>query len=113
MGREFLKYFESSNVYVCRNCKTHLSTKIQVISKNFNGKFGRCFLIDKMLNINEGPKEEKNLMTGLHVVRDIFCKGCSAYSGWTYVEAYEISEKYKEGKFIMERNQVLKHDWTY
>jgi hypothetical protein len=83
------------------------------MSKNFNGKFGRCFLVSKMLNIRQGPKEEKSLMTGLHIIRDIFCKGCNTYCGWTYVEAYEISEKYKEGKFILERNKVVKQEWAY
>jgi len=66
-----------------------------------------------MINLNEGPREEKILLTGVHIVKDIFCKGCKAYAGWTYVTAYEATEKYKEGKFILERNQVVKLDWNY
>lgn len=42
-------------------------------------------------------------MTGLHTVCDIFCKRCKGMVGWTYLRAYESSQKYKEGKFIIEK----------
>ena len=43
------------------------------------------------------------LITGLHSVNDIFCKRCKNMIGWTYSKAYEPSQKYKEGKFIIEK----------
>lgn len=43
------------------------------------------------------------LITGLHSVCDIFCKRCENMLGWTYAKAYESSQKYKEGKFIIEK----------
>lgn len=43
------------------------------------------------------------LITGLHSVSDIFCKRCKLLVGWTYDKAYETSQKYKEGKFIIEK----------
>lgn len=42
------------------------------------------------------------MTTGRHVVRDISCRICSEIVGWKYDRAYETSEKYKEGKFILE-----------
>ncbi|KAF4317571.1 hypothetical protein BBO99_00006803 [Phytophthora kernoviae] len=42
------------------------------------------------------------LMTGLHVVLDLYCNTCWSPVGWKYKEAHEASEKYKEGKFILE-----------
>lgn len=42
------------------------------------------------------------MTTGRHVVRDIACKQCGDTVGWKYDKAYEASEKYKEGKFILE-----------
>ena len=58
------------------------------------------------------------MMTGMHRVSDIHCKACMKLLGWTYVGpfsysrlkiyAYEQSEKYKEGKFIIERACALK-----
>ena len=42
-------------------------------------------------------------MTGLHTVCDIHCKRCKRVVGWTYSKAYEQSQKYKEGKFVIEK----------
>lgn len=42
------------------------------------------------------------MTTGRHVVRDITCRQCKETVGWKYDKAYEGSEKYKEGKFILE-----------
>ncbi len=42
-------------------------------------------------------------MTGLHSVSDIFCCECKARLGWKYLEAFEMSQKYKEGKFVVEK----------
>jgi len=36
-------------------------------------------------------------------VCDINCKRCDTLVGWTYTKAYEPSQKYKEGKFIIEK----------
>lgn len=48
-------------------------------------------------------------MTGLHTVKSVICVGCQQVIGWTYVYAYEESEKYKEGKFIVEREYMAKN----
>ena len=64
---------------------------------------GRAFLFDHCVNVDIGPAEERPLMTGLHSVSDIFCKRCKGLVGWTYIKAYEASQKYKEGKFILEK----------
>jgi len=42
------------------------------------------------------------MTTGRHIVRDIQCRQCKEVVGWKYDKAYESSEKYKEGKFILE-----------
>ena len=36
------------------------------------------------------------------MVRDIKCRNCGNTVGWKYDKAYEATEKYKEGKFILE-----------
>ena len=112
MGKFFLMYEEGHNVYVCKVCKAHLSSRSKVLAKTFKGKYGRSFLVSKMINVGLGPEEEKILLTGIHVVQDVRCINCDCYVGWAYVRAYEASEKYKEGKFIMERNLVVKNDWV-
>jgi len=42
------------------------------------------------------------MTTGKHIVRDISCVSCKSVVGWKYDRAYEPSEQYKEGKFILE-----------
>ena len=63
-----------------------------------------------MVNVNSGPTENRLLLTGLHVVADIYCNGCETRLGWKYVEAFEESQKYKEGKFILEKAMILKEE---
>lgn len=46
------------------------------------------------------------MTTGMHIVRDMFCIGCMYPVGWKYEKAYEESQKYKEGKFILERSKL-------
>lgn len=55
-----------------------------------------------MVNIEQGEPSERSMTTGRHIVRDINCKQCKETVGWKYDKAYESSEKYKEGKFILE-----------
>jgi hypothetical protein len=43
------------------------------------------------------------MTTGRHTVRDIACRQCKEVVGWKYDKAYESTEKYKEGKFILEQ----------
>ena len=67
---------------------------------------------------------DRQMTTGNHTVRDIYCVKCGETLGWKYVRifsketfrcggrsmglcqdrAYETSQKYKEGKYILERN---------
>lgn len=42
------------------------------------------------------------MTTGRHLVRDIHCRQCKEKVGWLYDKAFEASEKYKEGKYILE-----------
>lgn len=79
-----------------------------------------------------GEKEDRSMLTGLHTVADIFCVGCGSIVGWKYVRlegsdlkriqffsmflvatiylddffqvtAHDKSQKYKEGKSVLER----------
>ena len=52
------------------------------------------------------------LITGLHSVCDIYCVDCQSLLGWKYEKAFEESQKYKEGKFILEKTKLSKVEWT-
>lgn len=55
-----------------------------------------------VVNVETGEPSERNMTTGRHIVRDIQCRQCKEVVGWKYDKAYESTEKYKEGKFILE-----------
>ncbi|KAK4479150.1 hypothetical protein RD792_014661 [Penstemon davidsonii] len=121
MGRLFLIYLEG-NTYTCKHCATHLALARDVISKSFTSRHGKAYLFDKVLyrpniillydsvNVTVGEKEDRMMITGVHTVVDIFCVGCGSILGWKYEAAHDKSQKYKEGKFILERFKVLGPD---
>mmetsp|Transcript_4441 Transcript_4441/g.5601 ORF Transcript_4441/g.5601 Transcript_4441/m.5601 type:complete len:113 (-) Transcript_4441:1588-1926(-) len=108
MGIPFTERLEDGEIYVCRNCQTHLTKAHSLISKHFTGKTGKAFLFGKLCNYTAGPQEDRDLRTGKHVCADIFCAQCFRNIGWTYIHAYEETEQYKVGKFILERALVEK-----
>lgn len=75
---------------------------VSLSSQNFRGQHGKAFLFNNVVNINQAEAVERSMTTGRHVVRDITCRQCKETVGWKYDKAYETSEKYKEGKFILE-----------
>ncbi|CDP12662.1 unnamed protein product [Coffea canephora] len=109
MGRLFLTNLEG-NHYSCKHCHAHLALTDDLISRSFHSKHGKAYLFDKAVNVTIGEKEERMMMTGMHTVVDIFCVGCGSLVGWKYESAFEKSQKYKEGKYILERFKVLGPD---
>ncbi|KAL6987799.1 hypothetical protein U1Q18_013546 [Sarracenia purpurea var. burkii] len=105
MGRLFLITLEG-NIYSCKHCQTHFALAEDILSKSFHSRHGKAYLFKKVVNVTVGEKEERMMMTGMHTVVDIFCVGCGSIVGWKYEAAYEKSQKYKEGKFILERFKV-------
>mmetsp|Transcript_35790 Transcript_35790/g.48316 ORF Transcript_35790/g.48316 Transcript_35790/m.48316 type:complete len:99 (-) Transcript_35790:128-424(-) len=53
------------------------------------------------------------MLTGKHTVCDIYCKVCTVIIGWSYIKAHEEDQKYKEGKFIIERAYITKKPSGY
>ena len=74
---------------------------------------GRAYLFDQCVNVDVGPAEDRRLITGMHSVCDIYCKRCKTTVGWTYAKAYEFSQKYKEGKFIIEKINLHMEESDY
>lgn len=59
-------------------------------------------------NIIAGPKQERNLITGVYTVAGVYCTNCGEELGWKYIQASEARQKFKEGKFIIERAKITK-----
>lgn len=90
--------------------RAHLANHDELISKSFQGSQGRAYLFNSVVNIGCGQAEERVLLTGLHAVADIYCDCCKTVLGWKYEQAYESSQKYKEGKFIIELAHMIKEN---
>ena len=75
--------------------------------KAFRGQHGKAYLFLHVVNVNESQPEERQMTTGRHTVRDISCCQCGTVVGWKYDRAWEVGERYKEGKFILEAELLV------
>ncbi|KAK0537844.1 hypothetical protein OC835_001615 [Tilletia horrida] len=92
-----LRYLpDSVPMYVCAKCGAHLALQDELISKAFSGRDGKAYLFFSVLNARLGAKEDRQLLTGVHTVADLHCEGCGVNIGWTYLKAWESSQRYKE-----------------
>ncbi|KAH7308659.1 hypothetical protein B0I35DRAFT_442379 [Stachybotrys elegans] len=74
--------------------------------QNFRGHHGKAYLFHKAVNIDIAGPEEMNMTTGRHIVRNVICRRCKEIVGWKFDKAFEPSEKYKEGKLILEAELI-------
>lgn len=83
------------------------------------------------VNVKVGTPTPRVLITGMHTVADISCANCNTLVGWCYVRALRMlhhqplltaalqiaadddSQKYKEGKYVLEKTRIIKENgWT-
>lgn len=91
-------FISTCPTYSCAQCGTTLALQDELISKAFSGRDGKAFLFFSILNSKIGPKEDRQLLTGLHTVADLSCNTCQKSVGWCYLRAFEASQRYKEGE---------------
>ncbi|CAI9787729.1 unnamed protein product [Fraxinus pennsylvanica] len=96
--------------YKCKFCKTPLALADELVSKAFHCRNGKAYLFNNAANIKVGTLEERMMLSGMHTVADIFCCRCGQIVGWKFVAAHEKSQKYKEGKFVLERGMIVDGD---
>ncbi|KAL1682791.1 hypothetical protein EV122DRAFT_287049 [Schizophyllum commune] len=118
--------YEGKPVYSCSNCSAVIVSLLAPFfqradawlnprdaPKTFSGREGRGFLAHSATNVRLGQKEDRPLMTGVHTVADITCLGCGDRLGWYYHKAADPSQKYKEGKYVLEKEKLVKeNNWT-
>lgn len=111
MGLLFVQSLPGPKVFKCKCCRVDSASPDAIISKDFQGCYGRAYLFKHVVNISLGPSEDRQLLTGLHTVNDIYCSCCQRLLGWRYEKAYDEDQKYKEGKYILEKARLLKEGW--
>lgn len=60
----------------------------------------------QVVNLQQSEVQDRVMLTGRHMVRDVSCKNCNSKLGWMYEFATEESQRYKEGRVILERALV-------
>ncbi|MBA0809349.1 hypothetical protein Gohar_025011 [Gossypium harknessii] len=83
------------------------SLSFSLFVQSFHCRRGKAYLFNNVVNITVGDLEERMMISGIHTVADIFCCCCGQIVGWKYEAAYEKSQKYKEGKFVLERGRIV------
>jgi len=106
MGRVFLCHLGGTRIFACASCETPLTNRAELISTRFTGATGRAFLFNRVVNLSFSEVQDRVMLTGRHMVRDVSCKSCEAKLGWIYEFATEDSQRYKEGRVILERALV-------
>lgn len=110
MGRIFLEHIGGTRLFSCATCYTVLTNRTELISTRFTGATGRAFLFKRVVNLTYSEVQDRVMLTGRHMVRDVSCKNCSAKLGWIYEFATEDNQRYKEGRVILERALVTESD---
>ncbi|KAG5616252.1 hypothetical protein H5410_016076 [Solanum commersonii] len=85
-------------IYSCKRCGTHLALSENLVPR---------------VNVTSGEIENRIMVTGMHTVADIFCVCCGSIVGWKYETAHEKSQKYKEGKSVLERFKISGPDGSH
>lgn len=100
-------------LFRCQQCTLPLALTDSLVSRAFQGSSGPAILVRNACNVKEGERENKVLMSGRHVIASIRCTGCDTELGWRYFVSPDSSQKYKEGKYILEKSRIYKDNaWS-
>ncbi|KAL5262290.1 hypothetical protein ACHWQZ_G007870 [Mnemiopsis leidyi] len=102
MGKLFLEHPGGRRLYACASCMTVLTNKRSLVSTTFHGMSGSAYLFNSVVNVLRGDSRTTDMRTGRHIVRDVYCKRCQKYVGWTYEYAMSADQRYKEGMYVLE-----------
>ncbi|KAG9156700.1 hypothetical protein Leryth_006658 [Lithospermum erythrorhizon] len=72
---------------------------------NIMSRRGRGLLFRHTSNVVEGPAEDRQMISGIHNVADVFCSDCQECLGWKYIKTIH---KYKEGRTVITKSKIAK-----
>ncbi|EPQ57755.1 hypothetical protein GLOTRDRAFT_21127, partial [Gloeophyllum trabeum ATCC 11539] len=70
--------------------------------QSFNGFAGKAALFGFTSHVTLSAPTTRLMYTGAHTIQELSCARCCAYLGWKILRAHEWSEKWKEGRFLLE-----------
>ena len=94
-----------SGFLFCRACHTAILSPSLIESDQYQGGLGPAFLSLGSINsvYSHDSGYETQYTTGVYVVCDVKCKNCAVLLGKKYLISRDPSNKYKEGKILMEQ----------
>ncbi|XP_010688131.2 protein yippee-like At3g08990 [Beta vulgaris subsp. vulgaris] len=117
MGRLFL-ITSQDDYYTCKYCGTPLGLPADIISKSLHCRHGTAYLFKNIVNITVEENVPPvviigtGVLGGMQKVEEIFCVRCGSDVGWKYEDADELSQRYKQAKFMLGRKQLL-NPWEH
>ncbi|KAL6928199.1 hypothetical protein ACO0SA_002931 [Hanseniaspora valbyensis] len=94
--------------FKCRKCSNKLCLKENLLSVDYTGLFGKCILLGpKMFNVNYINERLTEMITATYVVKDITCRRCGSYLGWTYLDTTNEAYSYKKDLKIFETRSIF------
>lgn len=81
------------NAIKLRLCVLQISIKCVEQSNNSTVVLGRALLFKRVVNLTYTHIQDRVMLTGRHMVRDVMCKNCKTKLGWMYEFATEESQK--------------------
>eukprot|EP00931_Biecheleriopsis_adriatica_P102605 TRINITY_DN77550_c0_g1_i1.p1 TRINITY_DN77550_c0_g1~~TRINITY_DN77550_c0_g1_i1.p1 ORF type:complete len:555 (-),score=62.96 TRINITY_DN77550_c0_g1_i1:43-1707(-) len=95
-------------VYHCSRCRSPILRTKDIVSTNYHGARGPAFLVSHLYNtVVERVPYSAAFVTGAYSVCNVACAGCSIPIAKKYVDAREPSNRYKVGKFLLERTLIF------
>ncbi|TFL04511.1 hypothetical protein BDV98DRAFT_562360 [Pterulicium gracile] len=94
----------------CRNCRAYITNPLLVCKstpRRFKGFSGDAALFQEIYNAKLSAPQAQLMITGAHTVQLISCSHCDAYLGLKFVKAYHSSEKWKEGRCMLEMDGLV------
>ena len=118
-----LIYNSASNSFITGFLLLYFLKYLLFCFPKLTGATGRAFLFNRVVNLRYSEVQDRVMLTGRHMVRDVSCKNCNAKLGWIYEFATEDNQRYKEGRVILERalvsevegmnEQVVQDSWSH
>ncbi|CAA0831388.1 Protein yippee-like [Striga hermonthica] len=103
-----------SRLFCCFRCRNIVAATDNIVNKQFVAGTKRAFLFSWVTNVSEGPKSDRLMISGKHMVSDVFCGDCGEILGWKYYEAYHENHKYKVGKTVLAKSKIVRaYDSTF
>uniref|UniRef100_A0A5S6R3V5 Yippee domain-containing protein n=1 Tax=Trichuris muris TaxID=70415 RepID=A0A5S6R3V5_TRIMR len=72
----YITHLGGVRLFSCANCDIFLTNRNELVSTRFTGATGRAFLFNRVVNLDHGEVQDRVMLTGRHMVRDVSCKKC-------------------------------------